>query len=53
MKKIIKSIAIFPHIWKLAEEVAKLENRSVSNLFECLIVEEAEKKGIPSYRFER
>lgn len=53
MAKIIKSIAILPNIWKLAEQVAKLENRSISSLIECLIVEEAEKKGINPYNFER
>lgn len=53
MKKIIRTLAVFPNIWKLAEQVAKLENRSISNLFECLIVEEASKKGISQYDFER
>ena len=51
--KIIRSINIYKHIWELAERLSKLENRSISNLIECLIVEEAKKKGIADYDFER
>lgn len=51
--KVIKSINIYKHIWELAEKLSKLENRSISNLIECLIAEEAKKKGIADYNFER
>lgn len=51
--KIIKSINIYKHIWELAERLSKIEHRSISNLIECLIVEEAKKRGIADYDFER
>lgn len=41
MKKIIRTLAVTPKIWELANKVAKEENRSISNLIETLIIEEA------------
>ena len=51
--KIRKSINIYKHIWELAERLSKLENRSISNLLECLIAEEAQRKQISDYDFKR
>lgn len=46
MNKKIRCINIRDNIWELIKKISELENRSISNLIECLILKEAKKSRI-------